>query len=184
MRNVSFLAMFSLSFFILGICSAKTIGIGASPMKVEVGLGNETNATNDISYDFVIYNTGETRLRIVPSYIDENLKNFSRPLIDELIIEPNTNERFPILFFRNGTGEKRLNMTLRFIGEPNETIEQGMIAIKPATDIRITLIQKPINSSSKKSFSDFIMKYIIYLIIIIFVIILFLIWLFFYPKKQ
>jgi hypothetical protein len=110
-------------------------------MKIEVGLGNETNATNNIEYDFTIYNTGEMRIRVTPDYIDANMKNFSRPLINEIIIQPNSTEKFPVIFFRNGTGYKAYNGTLRFIAEPNETMESGMFAVRPATDIRISIFQ-------------------------------------------
>ena len=145
MKRFTILLAFSFFIFILGICHAKTIGMGASPMKLTVSLGNETDATNNISYSFVIYNTGETIIRVVPVYIDGQLLNFSRPLLDELVLEPNTNDKFPILFFRNGTEKKELNMTLRFVGESDEEIPQRMIALRPATDIKINLIQKAIN---------------------------------------
>ena len=154
---------------------AKTIGIGASPMKMDVGLGNETNTSNDIEFEFTIYNTGETRTRVVPDYtVDENLKNFSRPLLDEIIIEPDSTEKFPILFFRNGTEEKRLNITLRFVAEPNETIPEGMLAVRPATDIRINLWQMPMIFEEEKKIPDIV--FWILIVAIICIIIIGLVW--------
>jgi hypothetical protein len=129
---------------------AQTIGIGASPMKIEVGLGNETNTSNDIQFDFMLFNTGETPIRIIPVYVDEQLKNFSRPLIDELVVEPSKNGKFPILFFRNGTEGKNLTTILRFVAEPSITSPSGMVSVRPATDIKIMLIQKPMVFEEKK----------------------------------
>ena len=138
-------------------------------MKIEVGLGNETNATNDIEYDFTIYNTGEMRIRVTPSYIDTNLKNLSRTLINEIIIEPNSTERFPVMFFRNGTEQKSYNGTLRFVAEPNETIESGMFAVRPATDIRISILQKAINPPTQTN-NNKLLAIILAVVVIVFMV--------------
>jgi hypothetical protein len=118
------------------------------------------------------------RIRVVPDYIDKSLLNFSRPLIDELVLESNTNGKFPIQFFRNGTGEKRLNMTLRFVAEPNETIPHGMISLKPATDIKIALIQKSITDNKGNN------NIYIYLIAVVVVVVLVVLAIFYRKKKQ
>jgi hypothetical protein len=151
------------------IVLAKTIGIGASPMKIEVGLGNETNVTNNIQYDFTIYNTGEMRTRVTPEYIDANMKNFSRPLINEIIIQPNSTEKFPVMFFRNGTGYKSYNGTLRFVAEPNETIESGMFAVRPATDIRISILQMTINPPTQTN-NNKLLAIILAVVVIVFMV--------------
>jgi len=150
---------------------AQSIGIGASPMKVEVGLGNETNISNDIDFEFNIYNTGDIRIRVIPVYIDEQLKNFSRPLIDELIIQPQEMEKFPILFFRNGTEEKLIEANLRFVAEPNETTVSGMIAVRPATDIKINLIQKPMIFGEEEKKTPYIVYWLFVVCVVCLVII-------------
>jgi hypothetical protein len=165
---------FLVAFFLITIASAYAIpiiddtesGISVFPTKAEITIKDR----NEVNYNFTVKNLGDNPINVSMKYLNEGLKEFSRPLTDSVLIKPNSNENFTMVFFRNGTDYIVFNSKIRFYSNSSNTPKTRMIMQQNMADVEIWIVQEKIADITKieiPNYAIIILMVLVFLIIFI-----------------
>jgi hypothetical protein len=124
---------------LLPLSYSQEVGIGASPAKVDVILGNETDIPNTIQYSFTIYNTGDVTITTRVE-VEEEIKEFVEIPTQILTIYPNSTDKLEVYFVRDGFSEKKTSGLIIVNGIWEKT-NPSMVSTNPAVAIKVNLHQ-------------------------------------------
>jgi hypothetical protein len=173
---------FLIAFFLIIMVSAYAIpiiddvesGISVFPTKAEITIKDR----NEVNYNFTVKNLENNPINVSMKYLNEGLKEFSRPLTDSILIKPNSNENFTIVFFRNGTDYLVFNSKIRFYSNSSNIPKTRMIMQQNMVDVEVWIVQEKITDITNIEIPNYA---IIILMVLVFLIIFIIIY---YIKKR